>query len=248
VPDAEPIWRALADPTRRAILDVLREGPRTTNSLAEVFPTTRFAVMKHLAMLVEVGLVTIERRGRERLNHLNPVPLQQTYERWARPSAAHVADATLRLAERAERPMDHGLDVRAQHSVRAGADRTWEALLELADWWPACWPEGARLVFEPRLGGRLGTTFGGALDDDSRGALWGVVSGFHPGRELRIDGTMNIPGPVVGQWRMVLEPAGASTVVTVEHRVLGPVDDEISAGFTRGWPTTLARLAARAES
>ena len=105
-------------------------------------------------------------------------------------------------------------------------------------------------MFEPHVGGRLGTTFGEALDDGGRGALWGVVSGLHPGRELRVDGTMDIPGPVAGQWRMLLEPGAtaATTLVTVEHRVLGPVDDDVAAGFTRGWPGTLARLAERAES
>jgi DNA-binding transcriptional ArsR family regulator len=251
VPDAEPVWRALADPTRRAILDALRSGPRTTSALAEGFPTTRFAVMKHLAALVEAGLVTVERRGRERLNHLNPVLLQQTYERWVRPAAAPSAEVALRLAERAESGMTdpYGLDVRTQHIVRADPARTWTALLDLADWWPQCWPDGARLVFEPHVGGRLGTTFGAALDDGSRGALWGVVSGLHPGRELRVDGSMDVPGPVAGQWRMLLEPGpDAATTVTVEHRVLGPVDDETAAGFTRGWPRTLARLAERAEA
>ena len=248
------MWRALADPTRRAILDTLRAGPRTTSALAEGFPTTRFAVMKHLGVLVDAGLVTVERRGRERLNHVNPVPLQQTYDRWVRPAAGAGAQARPRLGERAEQAMPptnavapYGLDVRAEHTVHAGADRTWAALLDLADWWPQCWPDGERLVFEPRLGGRLGTTAGLGLDDDA-GVLWGVVTGWYPGRELRLDGTMDILGPVVGQWRMLFETSGAATVVTVGHRVLGPVDDETAAGFTRGWPHTLARLAARAES
>jgi DNA-binding transcriptional ArsR family regulator len=254
VTDAEPVWRALADPTRRAILDELRSGPRTTSTLAEGFPTTRFAVMKHLGVLVEAGLVTVERRGRERLNHLNPVPLRQTYERWVRPAAGPSAEVALRLAERAESEMTsaYGLDVRARHTVHADPGRTWAALLDLADWWPQCWPDGARLLFEPYVGGRLGTTFGKALDDGGRGALWGVVSGLHPARELRVDGTMDIPGPVAGQWRMLLEPAvpttATTTVVTVEHRVLGPVDDDVAAGFTRGWPATLVALAARAEA
>jgi DNA-binding transcriptional ArsR family regulator len=257
VPDSEPVWRALADPTRRAILDALRGGPRTTSALAEAFPTTRFAVMKHLGVLVEAGLVTVERRGRERLNHLDPVPLRLTYERWVRPAATPVTEVALRLAERAESavntpsPSPYGLDVRAQHTVRADAGRTWAALLELADWWPRCRPDGARLVFEPHIGGRLGTTFDDAVDGGGRGALWGVVSGLHAQRELRLDGTMDIQGPVVGQWRMLLEPlvtgTAAATVVTVEHRVLGPVDDATAGRFTRGWPATLAALAERAE-
>jgi len=84
---AGAVWRALADPTRRAILDLLRERPRTTGELTEAFPTSRFAVMKHLAVLQKAGLVVVRRRGRERWNHLNGVPLRTAYERWMRPYA-----------------------------------------------------------------------------------------------------------------------------------------------------------------
>lgn len=238
VPDSEPIWRALADPTRRAILDELRRGPRTTGTLAEAFPTTRFAVMKHLAVLVETGLVTVERRGRERLNHLNPVPLRQVYERWVSPHADAAAEIALRLADNAEASMNYGLDVRAVHTVKADGGRTWAALLELPAWWPPCWPDGGRLTFEPRVGGHLALTF----EDGLRGSLWGVVAELDPGRELAVDGTMGMRGPVTGRWTMRLEPDGAVTTVTVEHRVLGEVDEEIRAGFTSGWDNTLARL------
>ncbi len=131
--------------------------------------------------------------------------------------------------------------------MHAGVGRTWDTLLELADWWPPCWPAGQRLVFEPRIGGRLGTTTGSGLDPGGR-TLWGVVTGLDPGRELRLDGTMDIRGPVIGQWRIRLEAAGASTAVSVEHRVLGSVDAQTRAVFARRWPATLARLAERARS
>jgi len=95
-------WKALADPTRRRILDLLRERPRTTGELDEAFETTRFAVMKHLKVLVAAGLVVVERRGRERVNHLNPVPIQRIYRRWIRPFEAERADSLLRLKRRLE--------------------------------------------------------------------------------------------------------------------------------------------------
>ena len=98
----DSIWRALADPTRRRILDLLRERSRTTGELATEFPVTRFAVMKHLAVLVDAGLVLAERRGRERFNHLNTVPIQAIYRRWIRPFEKHPADRLLRLKERLE--------------------------------------------------------------------------------------------------------------------------------------------------
>lgn len=83
--DDDALWRALADPTRRRILDILREGPQTTGALSERFETSRFAVMKHLNVLVEADLVIVHRRGRERLNYLNPTPLQRATWRWLRP-------------------------------------------------------------------------------------------------------------------------------------------------------------------
>lgn len=96
-PEDHLVWRALGDATRRRILDLLRERPRTTGELAEEFAVTRFAVMKHLVVLTECGLVLVERRGRERLNHLNTVPIQQLYRRWIRPFEAPRADRLLRL-------------------------------------------------------------------------------------------------------------------------------------------------------
>lgn len=98
----DPVWRALADPTRRRILDLLRLRPRTTGDLAAEFPVTRFAVMKHLSVLVAAGLVLVERRGRERFNHLNTVPIQAIYRRWIRPFEKHSADQLLRLKEHIE--------------------------------------------------------------------------------------------------------------------------------------------------
>ena len=79
----ERVWKALSSEVRRAILDLLRDGPRTTGALAEEFPTlTRFAVMQHLRVLEGAELVIPRREGRERYNYLNPVPIQQLYDRW----------------------------------------------------------------------------------------------------------------------------------------------------------------------
>jgi DNA-binding transcriptional ArsR family regulator len=103
---SDAVWKALADPTRRRILDLLRAAPRTTGELADEFESTRFAVMKHLGVLVEAGLVVVERRGRERLNHLNPVPIRALYRRWIRPFEAAPADGLLRLKRLAERGVD----------------------------------------------------------------------------------------------------------------------------------------------
>lgn len=80
--DLDSVWKALANPHRRRLLDLLRDRPRTTGELAEVLGENRFLVMQHLNLLRESSLVTVEVDGRRRINHINPVPIQQIYERW----------------------------------------------------------------------------------------------------------------------------------------------------------------------
>ena len=77
------IWKALGSPHRRALLDALRDGPRTTSALCEVLPKlSRYAVMQHLGVLERAGVVLVRREGRERWNELNAVPIQRELERW----------------------------------------------------------------------------------------------------------------------------------------------------------------------
>jgi DNA-binding transcriptional ArsR family regulator len=80
----DEVFRALADPSRRLLLDSLYESDgQPLSSLCEALPVmTRFGVMKHLAVLAEAGLVTTHKAGREKLHFLNPVPIRLVYERW----------------------------------------------------------------------------------------------------------------------------------------------------------------------
>jgi DNA-binding transcriptional ArsR family regulator len=79
----DAVFKALADPTRRDLLDRLfEEDGQTLGSLEEGHDMTRFGVMKHLRVLEEAGLITTRRRGREKLHFLNAVPIQQIQERW----------------------------------------------------------------------------------------------------------------------------------------------------------------------
>ena len=104
----DAVWKALADDTRRTILDELRRGPRTTGDLCALFDMTRYGVMKHLRLLEEAGLVLVERKGRERWNHLNPVPIREIYRRWIRPFEEAPADRMLKLKRAAERRRRQG--------------------------------------------------------------------------------------------------------------------------------------------
>ena len=81
--DLDRVWKALADPTRRAILDLLRRKPRTTTEIVEQVPAlSRFGVMKHIAVLREAGLVQSRDEGRSVVNSLNVIPIRLIYERW----------------------------------------------------------------------------------------------------------------------------------------------------------------------
>jgi DNA-binding transcriptional ArsR family regulator len=105
----DPVWKALSDPTRRAILDLLRDRPLTTTELVDAFPhLTRFGVMKHLDVLRDAQLVQTRESGRLRLNSLNAVPIRQIYERWVSPFQELWSSQLLRLKfdVEDERPSD----------------------------------------------------------------------------------------------------------------------------------------------
>ena len=98
------MFSALADPTRRALLDELfREDGQTLSTLEGRLPMTRFGVMKHLKVLEEAGLVVTRRRGREKLHFLNPVPIRLVHDRWvskyAEPWAAALSGLKRKLEE-----------------------------------------------------------------------------------------------------------------------------------------------------
>ena len=85
MPDADKVFKALADPSRRKLLDLLRaNNGQTLGELCEHLEMTRQAVTQHLALLEAANLVATSWRGREKLHYLNPVPLYEIYERWIR--------------------------------------------------------------------------------------------------------------------------------------------------------------------
>jgi DNA-binding transcriptional ArsR family regulator len=111
-PDLDPVWRALANPIRRRMLDVLRDGPCATGELADHFPDlSRFAVMQHLRVLEAGALVVHRRDGRQRLNYLNPVPIQQISDRWVSRYQQPWLDALVGL--KAQLETTHATDTKA---------------------------------------------------------------------------------------------------------------------------------------
>ncbi len=101
--ELDGVWKALSDSTRRSILDLLRQGPRTTTQIVEAFPhLSRFGVMKHIEVLREAGLIHTREERRQRINSLNVVPIRQIYERWVGRFEELWSSHLLRIKEDAE--------------------------------------------------------------------------------------------------------------------------------------------------
>jgi len=99
----DEVFKALADPTRRELLDRLRERDgQSLGALEEGLPMSRFGVMKHLRVLEEAGLVTTRKRGREKLHFLNPVPIRLVHDRWVSKYAEPWASALSELKREME--------------------------------------------------------------------------------------------------------------------------------------------------
>src|SRR4051812_48476953 len=142
----DEVFRALADPTRRALLDELfRSDGQTLGALESRFAMTRFGVMKHLRLLEEAGLVVTRRHGREKHHFLNPVPIRLIHDRWvskyAEPWAAGLAGLKSDLEQTMEKVFEIYIrttperlwaaitdpEIRAKYNFGAGAHSDWKA-------------------------------------------------------------------------------------------------------------------------
>src|SRR6202795_3787352 len=127
VSDVDEVFKALADPTRRSLLDELfREDGQTLSALQGRFEMSRFGVMKHLKQLEEAGLVVTKRRGREKLHFLNPVPIRLVHDRWVSKYAEPWAAALSGLKSRLESPMEKVFEI----YIKTTPERLWEAITD----------------------------------------------------------------------------------------------------------------------
>src|SRR6476469_9991807 len=124
----DEVFRALADPTRRSLLDELfREDGQTLSALEDHFSMTRFGVMKHLRQLEEAGLVVTRRRGREKLHFLNPVPIRLVHDRWVSKYAEPWAATLSGLKQRLE---DKTMEKVFEIYIKTTPERLWEAITD----------------------------------------------------------------------------------------------------------------------
>ena len=99
------VFKALGHSTRRRILDLLRDHPRTTGDVCAAFPDLdRCTTMQHLGVLERAGLVVVQRRGRERVNHLDVLPIKVIHDRWIGEYARSAVELLATLKAELEAP------------------------------------------------------------------------------------------------------------------------------------------------
>lgn len=234
------MFAALGSEHRRGILDLLRDGPRTTGDLAARFPgLSRFAVMQHLGVLAKAGLVLYRHVGRTRSNYLNPVPLQRAYERWMRPLAQAVGADVLALERHLSSPkeaeMSHTLHRVIRIEAETRIDRPPEAVFEalttgLNAWWPHRTRDDARIVYEPWVGGRLYEDWG-----DGGGLSYGQVIHYEPPRKQVAVFTGGF-GELMYTSRNtdVIEPEGSGAIYRKTLVMAGEVSEDLESIFRGG--------------
>ncbi len=240
-PDDDRLWRALGDPTRRSILDLLRSGPQTTGDIAGRFPISRVAVMKHLTTLTDAGLVTSRKRGRERWHYVDVVPLVQLHRRWATPVAHDLAAGLDDLKQRLESdmgPLPTTIDLALDIDIAADAATVFQALVTSpGSWWghPYLLPDTTSLELDGEVGGLLVERW------DDGAFVMATVTGRSADRWLQLTGPFHLgPATVVADFRV--EPKGGATRVALTFRGSGLIDPERAAGFENAWRELMGRL------
>jgi len=232
--DVDEVFRALADPTRRKLLDELfRQDGQTLGALEEHFSMTRFGVMKHLRQLEEAGLVVTRRRGREKLHYLNPVPIRLIHDRWvskfAEPWAAGLSD----LKQRLESTMEKVFEI----YIRTTPEKLWAAITD---------PD-TRAKFH----------YGNRIDSDwTPGSEYELTNPGAPdplveGRNLEVDPPRRLVQTMTALWSDDAKAVGESRV-TWEIEPVGDscrlllIHDQLPDGASEevygGWPQILSGL------
>ncbi|MFG0284925.1 MAG: metalloregulator ArsR/SmtB family transcription factor [Phycisphaerales bacterium JB039] len=243
------VWRALADPTRRRILDLIRGQARTTGDLAAAFPElSRYAIMKHLGVLEAAGLVLARREGRKRYNHLNAVPLRRVYERWVSRYEDLWAGALVRLQRSVEgtamavtEQQTQARVIRIEEEVRitAGRETVFNALTHgIGEWfWRGEKQTLPKVVMEQEVGGRFWRPGPGGS-----GELYATVGLLEPPAKLRLHGAIGGAYAVASVIMITLTEEGPETVVQVSHRLAGEITEEELASYNEGWKDELQSM------
>ena len=237
------IFNALAHPVRRQLLDALAQrGGQTLVELQRAVPLTRFAVMKHLRLLEEAHLVTSERRGREKLHHLNRVPIQQVSDRWISRYTAPFAQALVDLKNHSE-GIEKMTNADPKHVyevfVHAPAQAVWDVLTD-----DSKTPLYQHFNMASRTDWREGGTIEFLMGD--RVVIGGEIVELAPPRRLvttfhaRWSDEVSVDKPSRVTWTIEALNDNVSKVTLVHDDFGGAT--ATSKAVLAGWPETLSRL------
>ena len=254
--ESETVWRALASPHRRKVLDLLRDGPKTTGDLARQLPDlSRFAVMQHLGVLEQASLVLFRREGRLRFNYANAIPLRQIYERWVEPLGSSAAETALHLKRYAEleqsRISDRGsridadgerdkekamessfrlVKIEQEMRINAPREKVFAALTSgLGDWWPHRFKPDSEVYCDARVGGTSGEKFAAG-----GGAVYGEIVYFDPPYKIAQSGASALAKGMNAFGVDTLEEDGDGTLYKKELNFWGVVPADMVKMYEMG--------------
>jgi uncharacterized protein YndB with AHSA1/START domain/DNA-binding transcriptional ArsR family regulator len=217
----DAVFRALADPSRRLLLDHLfeRDGQTLVELCAHLPGMTRFGVMNHLGVLEEAELITVQRVGREKRHYLNPVPIRMVHDRWIRRFEAPIVGRMVAIKERLEAPPMSTHHVHVAY-IRASQAQVWDAIVDGSQ--TEQYYFGTRVESDWEVGSTFrytnpdGTVAGdGTIEAIERGTS--VAMRF----QARWDPRLVAEGPMLITW--TVEPAGPGiSKLTVLQEEMGP--------------------------
>ena len=231
----DAVFKAMADPTRRELLDELfRQDGQTLSALEERLPMTRFGVMKHLKVLEEANLVVTRRRGREKLHFLNPVPIREVHDRWVSKYSEPWAAGLVAIKRDIEvNTMEKVFSI----YIKATPEQVWEAIVD------------------PEM--RAKYSFGVQVESDwTEGSSYKSVAGggafeISEGQNLLVDPPHKLVQTFTALWGEDVKEAGTSRV-TWEITKVGnscelmvihdQLPDNANDQLYGGWPMILSGL------
>jgi uncharacterized protein YndB with AHSA1/START domain/DNA-binding transcriptional ArsR family regulator len=230
--ETDDVFRALADPTRRSLLDELfKQDGQTLRALEARLPMTRFGVMKHLKVLEEARLVVSKRRGREKLHFLNTVPIRLIHDRWVSKYAERWAAALSDLKHKLEDTMQKVFEI----YIKTTPERLWQAITDTE--MRSKYTFGAVITSDWKPGSRYQAVGGGNLIAEGENLEVDpprrLVQSFHAvwDEDVKREGTSRVT------WQ--IEPIGDSCRLTVTHDQLR---EDANNQLYGGWPMVLSGL------
>jgi uncharacterized protein YndB with AHSA1/START domain/DNA-binding transcriptional ArsR family regulator len=231
----DDVFKALSDPTRRQLLDTLRDrGGLTLTELEAGLGMTRFGVMKHLKVLEDANLIVTRRDGRFKYHYLNALPIQEVADRWMAPYGKPLARFALNLKRSLEGPptMADKPDFVFATYIRTTPAKLWDALTN---------PEmtrqyyyGSRVLTDLKVGGKFAYE-----GPDGQMNLDGEIIEVVPEKKLVTTfKAMWAPDGEPTRIEFEIEPMGEACKLTMTHYDYA----KAKAGVEMGWPMIVAGL------